>query len=114
MALEIVKLYISLISDFFALSDMAVVVPVASPANPINLPAFIPPGSNSLVTSYYLGKLLAEIMDCVNDITAIELSDEANIELKNLVESSKWKFEDSFCAVWLRGRYLPRIRGFTG
>lgn len=103
MALEIIKLYIALISDFFALSDMAVVAPPASPANVIHLPPFIPPGSNSLVTSHYLVKLLAEITDCVNDITAIELSDEASVELKNLVDSSKWKFEDSFCAVWLRG-----------
>jgi exocyst complex component 2 len=52
--------------------------------------------------SHYLTKILNEITECVNDVSAIELSDDAASALRSLVESTKWKFEDAFCAVWLR------------
>ncbi|KAJ6631115.1 exocyst complex component Sec5-domain-containing protein [Mycena sp. CBHHK59/15] len=100
MALDIVKLYISLISQFFMLSDMAV---MSSPgaANPTALPS-LPTNSNSLCTAHYLMKVLGEVQETVNELNAMEISNEAASGLKSLLESAKWRFEDLLISAWMR------------
>jgi exocyst complex component 2 len=106
MVLKVVQQYIALLSEFFALSDMA-----ASPSNQTasdGLPAFLPAGSDSLTTSYYLIKLLAEMTDCVSEVVAMEVSPEATTGLHTLLETARWKFEGALCEVWLRGEYYHK------
>ena len=101
MILKVVQEYITLLSEFFRLSDMA-----ASSSNQIisdGLPAFLPAGSDSLTTSHYLIKLLAEMTDCVNEVVAMDVSPEATTSLHTLLETARWKFEEALCEVWLRG-----------
>ena len=101
MILRVVQQYIALLSEFFTLSDMA-----ASSSNQNRsdgLPTFLPAGSDSLTTSHYLVKLLAEMTDCVNEIAAMEVSPEATTGLHTLLETARWKFEEALCEVWLRG-----------
>ena len=109
MALDIVKLYIALVSEFFSLSDPAV---RSSPkakqlADPITGTSanFVPFGTTSLTASHYLAKIVGEIAECVNDVTAMEISSEANFGLNNLLVSARWKFEDVLCDLWLRGMF---------
>lgn len=110
MALDIIKLYIALLSEFFMFSDMAVM----SPGRDLTPPLF-PKTSNSLTTAHHLMKVLGEIQDSVNDVTGMEISNEATSSLKSLLETARWKFEDLLVAAWLRGSsmtdFSPACRG---
>lgn len=101
MILKVVQEYITLLSEFFRLSDMA----ASSPSQIVSdvLPAFLPAGSDSLTTSHYLIKLLAEMTDCVNEVVAMDVSPEVTASLHTLLETARWKFEEALCEVWLRG-----------
>ncbi|KAJ7755359.1 exocyst complex component sec5 [Mycena maculata] len=99
MALDIIKLYISLISQFFTLSDMAV---MSSPNGSAAPPPSLPTNSNSLCTAHYLMKILGEVQETVNDMNAMEISNEAASGLKSLLETAKWRFEDLLVTAWLR------------
>ncbi|KAJ7151147.1 exocyst complex component sec5 [Mycena filopes] len=99
MALDIIKLYISLISQFFKLSDMAV---MTSPGGSNSPPPTLPTNSNSLCTSYYLMKILGEVQETVNELNAMEISNEAASGLKSLLETAKWRFADLLITSWLR------------
>lgn len=98
MALDIVKLYVSLISEFFTLSDMAV---MASSNN--KAPPLLPVNSHSISTAHYLLKFLNDIQETVNELNSMEISNEASAGLKSLLESAKWRFEDVLVTAWLRG-----------
>jgi exocyst complex component 2 len=100
MALDVVKLYISLISEFFKLSDMAV---MTSPSSTASTPPLIPSDSHSLATAYYLSKILGEIQDSVSEVNGMDISSEASSGLKSLHESAKWRFTDILINAWLRG-----------
>ncbi|KAJ7695444.1 exocyst complex component Sec5-domain-containing protein [Mycena rosella] len=99
MALDIIKLYISLVSQFFTLSDMAV---MSSPRSTPAPPPFLPTNSNSLCTAHYLMRILGEVQETVNEINAMEISNEVASGLKSLLESAKWRFEDLLVTSWLR------------
>ncbi|KAJ7039787.1 exocyst complex component sec5 [Mycena alexandri] len=99
MALDIIKLYISLISQFFKLSDMAV---MTSPGGSNSTPPSLPTNSNSLCTSYYLMKVLGEVQETVNELNAMDISNEAASGLRSLLETAKWRFEDLLITSWLR------------
>lgn len=101
MALDIVKLYISFLSEFFMFSDSRVVSPPNAATEPT--PPLLPRDSNSLTTAYQLMKILGEIQDSVNDVNAMEISNEAGSSLKGLLESARWKFEDIVTHGWHRG-----------
>jgi exocyst complex component 2 len=108
MATDIVKLYVSLLSEFFTLSDMAVITSPGGGSAAVE-PPFLPPGTNSLTTSFYLARILQEITECINDVGATEMSSEAGAGLKELLETSRWKFEDALGYTWLRGIVLPSL-----
>ncbi|KAL1705960.1 exocyst complex component Sec5-domain-containing protein [Schizophyllum commune] len=97
MAVDMVKQYIALISQFFRLSDMAVRSPSAeksvysSPAN-----------SHSLSTTHYLLRIMGEIQETVNELNSMEISSDAGVSLRGLMESAKWTFEDVLISAWLR------------
>ncbi|KAE9391105.1 hypothetical protein BT96DRAFT_959624 [Gymnopus androsaceus JB14] len=113
MALDVVKLYISLLSQFFNLSDMAVMASASSSSNAP--PTLLPSNSTSLSTAYYLMKILGEIQECVNELNAMEISNDVSVSLKGLLDSAKWRFEDVLVAAWLRGRrkQLPLPRSWV-
>ncbi|KAJ7096741.1 exocyst complex component sec5 [Mycena belliarum] len=99
MALDIIKLYISLVSQFFTLSDMAV---MSSPRADNAPPPLLPTNSNSLCTAHYLMRILGEVQETVNEINAMDISNDVSSGLKSLLESAKWRFEDLLITSWLR------------
>ncbi|PSR78598.1 hypothetical protein PHLCEN_2v7345 [Hermanssonia centrifuga] len=115
MALEIVKLYISLLSEFFMFSDVAVVMSPSLGSS--TTPPLLPRDSNTLTTMHHLTKILGEIQESVNEVQGIEISSEASSSLKNLLESARWRFEDILVNSWLRDAnifyYLEDWRGST-
>jgi exocyst complex component 2 len=101
MVLDMVRSYIALLSEFFSLSDMA----AASAASKSGvLPAFLPIGSDTLTTSHYLIRILGEITECVNELQGMDVSADTNSSFRELLETATWKFEETLCATWLRGR----------
>jgi exocyst complex component 2 len=102
MALDIVKLYITLLSEFFKLSDVTVMV--SQGPNSSVSPSHIPSHSNSFVTAHFLMKILGEVQDSVNEVNGMEISGEAASGLRSLLESTRWRFEDILNHAWLRGR----------
>ena len=99
MVLDIVKLYISLVSEFFNLSDAAIM----ASATTITLPQHIPTNSTSLSAAHYLQKILGELQDGVNDVCALDVSSDIISSLRNLMESAKWGFNDILINSWLQG-----------
>ena len=102
MALDIVKLYISLISEFFKLSDVAVMGGTYN-----SNPRLIPKNTHSPCTAYYLLKISADIQETVNELNGLEISQD-NV-LKGFLESVRWRFEDILVESWLRGMQIPII-----
>ncbi|KIM53074.1 hypothetical protein SCLCIDRAFT_32138 [Scleroderma citrinum Foug A] len=100
MALDIVKLYISLFSEFFVLSDIAVI------SSEGKIPPLLPVHSNSLTSAHFILKILIEVQDCVNEVTAMEIIKEAGTSLKSLMENVRWKLDEVFIRTWLRDANL--------
>ncbi|OJA13320.1 hypothetical protein AZE42_08619 [Rhizopogon vesiculosus] len=106
MALDIIKLYISLLSEFFILND------VLSNSSITTSPLHLPSHSNSLTTAHWLSKILAEVQDCVTEISALELGE--NGLVKGLMESVRWRFEDVLVRSWMRdANHLFVLESFT-
>lgn len=105
MAIDIVKLFITLISEFFKLSDVS---HMANNNNRDNItPSLLPTHSNSFTTVQFLMKILGEIQDGVNEVNGMEISGEVTSGLRSLLESVRWRFEDVLTHAWLRGKYHP-------
>jgi exocyst complex component 2 len=101
MALDIVQLYITLLSEFFKLSDITLMASQGSSSNVS--PPHLPSHSNSFTTAHFLMKILGEVQDSVNEVKGMEISGEVTSGLKSLLESTRWRFEDVLAHAWLRG-----------
>ncbi|SCV68475.1 BQ2448_596 [Microbotryum intermedium] len=106
MSQDIVTLYVSLLSVFFGLSSAGASPPMPSdPADPNALPplpSFVPPNANATSNCHWLLRTLHEMVDCASDLTALELAGEASQSLKELVGTSRWRFEEAICSSWVR------------
>ncbi|KAF7972154.1 hypothetical protein HWV62_18804 [Athelia sp. TMB] len=110
MALDVVKLYITLLSEFFKLSDITV---MANQGPNATLPPLVPADSNSFLTAHFLVKILGEIQDSVNELNGMDISGDAASGLRSLMESTRWRFEDILTHVWLRdARILHRLESW--
>ena len=114
MTQDIVTLYVSLLSQFFSLSSSTHAPPplpgatsASDPNAVVTLPPFVPPSSNAPTICHWLLKTLGEMSDCVNEVAALELAGEASNSLKELLASTRWRFEEAICAAWVRGPCLP-------
>jgi exocyst complex component 2 len=116
MALEIIQLYISLLSEFFTLSDARVSQPHASQTSAAStaMPLWVPRESNSLTTGVWVGRMLSEIAECVAEVNGLEIGDSDGgssggfsgglAGLRNLMESARWRFEEAICETWAAGQ----------
>lgn len=102
MALDVVKYYISLISEFFTLSDIAVISLNINNSPPPSLPQ----DSHSLSMAHYLMKILGELQETVNDLNGLEITSEVPSLLRNFLDSVRWRFVDVLVGAWLRGIIL--------
>lgn len=107
MALDIVKQYISLLSEFFMFSDAAIVTSPSLGNSPT--PPLLPRDSNTLTTMHHLMKILGEIQDTVTEITGMDISSEASSSLRGVLESARWKFDDTLVHAWLRGKLIDAL-----
>ncbi|KAF9976489.1 hypothetical protein BGZ73_008493 [Actinomortierella ambigua] len=56
---------------------------------------------NSIVSSYFLGKIITEFSNCVNDISGLNISSSAFSILVELMERVRWKFITVMCKNWV-------------
>jgi exocyst complex component 2 len=105
MALDIIKLYISLISQFFKLSDVTV---MSLPGPHQSPPPLLPENAHSLCTAHYLLKILSDVQETVTELNGMDISSDTG--LKSLLESVKWRFEDILIHTWLRGKFILQVR----
>jgi exocyst complex component 2 len=125
MTQDIVTLYVTLLSSFFTLSS-GTHSPVhlrsdptssSNPSEDLNatppMPPFVPPVSSSPTNCHWLLKVLNELMECVSEMGALEMAGEATQSLKELVASTRWRFEEAICSGWVRGSsFLPLFLPF--
>ncbi|EKM56994.1 uncharacterized protein PHACADRAFT_208160 [Phanerochaete carnosa HHB-10118-sp] len=98
MALDIIRQYITLLSEFFTFSEVVMSPGLSSsPAPPM-----LPRNSNTLTTMYHLTKILGEIQDSANEVSSMEISSESTSSLKSLLESARWKFDELLVQAWVR------------
>lgn len=100
MALDIVKLYISFIVEFFMFSD----VEITSPTRSENHASLLPKVSNSITTAYFLIKLLGEVQETMSEVGALEISSEVSTNTKSFLESARRGFQETLIQAWKRGQ----------
>ncbi len=108
MALDIVNEYISLVSRFFVLSKVAIMAPEAKNGIPVDAsipPLRLPENSHSLCTAYHIQHIFGEVQDCVNEIMALDISEEVRSGLTSLMDNLKWRFVDVLTDAWVRGAF---------
>lgn len=71
----------------------------------IETPLF-PECSNSLLTAVHLQSILNEVVECSNELIALDISSEAKNGLKSLVDSLKWRCADVLVRDWIQGEHI--------
>ncbi|KGB75357.2 exocyst protein [Cryptococcus deuterogattii R265] len=102
MALEILKLYSSLLSQFFRLSDPAVAESTSRKDGGHQLPSFVPAGTTVITACYFAEKLVEYVSDCAGELAVHEVVNDSGNSMKGLIESMKWKMEEVIGAAWAR------------
>lgn len=109
MTQDIVTLYVSLLSQFFSLSSVAISPAPAARGSTKEtteappLPSFVPENSNAATIGHWLLKTINELTECVTEMASLELPGEASASLQELLTSTRWRFEEALCAAWVRG-----------
>ncbi|WVO20401.1 uncharacterized protein IAS62_001697 [Cryptococcus decagattii] len=102
MALEILKLYSSLLSQFFKLSDPSVAESTSRKDGSHQLPSFVPAGTTVITACYFAEKLVEYVSDCAGELAVHEVVNDSGNSMKGLIESMKWKMEEVIGAAWVR------------
>ena len=101
MALEVVKLYISLLSTFFTLSD-----PSIPSKGGEEVPAFVPPGTTVLAACHFSEKLVDDVNEGIAELMGVDIGSEAGNGVRNMLDSLKWRMQEVISALWARGEFL--------
>ena len=104
MCLEIIRLYVSLLSQFFTLSDVAVAESsIKKDGEDPAIPQFVPAHTTVLTACHYAEKVLEEAGEYAGELLHLEIGPEAGQSVKNMVESLRWRMEEVIAAIWARG-----------
>lgn len=99
MASDIIKTYLSTLSQFFTLSDLALVSRSKSNST---IPSFVPAGTTVLAACHFSEKILDDVADCVLELTAIDVGKEASQGAKGMLDSLRWRLEEVISTTWAR------------
>ncbi|EIW69869.1 hypothetical protein TREMEDRAFT_29687 [Tremella mesenterica DSM 1558] len=115
MASEIIKLYTSLLSQFFTLSDVAVAESnrKKSDINP-PIPSFVPL-STSVITACFFGeKLVEEVAECTGELAAVDVGSESSNALRGMLDSLRWRMLEVISSTWTRdSKVLHELEDWT-
>ncbi|KAF8923888.1 hypothetical protein BGZ58_002410 [Dissophora ornata] len=59
-----------------------------------------PRKENSVVTAFFLGKIITEVSNCVNDVNGLSLRGGAFMLLMDMMQRVRWKFVEVVCESW--------------
>ncbi|ORY35859.1 exocyst complex component Sec5-domain-containing protein [Naematelia encephala] len=103
MALEVIKLYNTNLSQFFTLSDAALAgSTVRKDGEDPPVPPFVPAGTTVLTACYFAEKIVEEVTDCAGELAAVDVGSEAGNGLRAMLDSLRWRFEEVLAATWAR------------
>ena len=100
MALEVIKLYISLLSTFFTFSD-----PSIPPKASEEVPSFVPPGTTVLAACHFAEKLVEDVNEGIGELMGVDIGQEAGNGLRNMLDSLKWRMQEVISVLWARGTF---------
>lgn len=108
MALEVVKLYISLLSTFFTLSDVSISESSRSKSQGENMPvpSFVPSGTTVLSACHFGEKLVEDVNEGIGELMGVDIGSEAGNGLRNMLDSLKWRLQEVVTALWARGMFI--------
>lgn len=106
MAIEIIKLYTTTLSQFFTLSDVSV-AEAATKKDGMNppIPPFVPAGTTVIAACFFSERLVDEVAECAGELSAVDVGNEAGQVLRSMLESLRWRFEEVIAATWVRGEW---------
>ncbi|KAF9899304.1 hypothetical protein BX616_003108, partial [Lobosporangium transversale] len=55
---------------------------------------------NSVVTAFFLSKMVTEVSNCVNDVNGLSIRGGAFMVLVDLMQRVRWKFVEVLCELW--------------
>ena len=103
MASDIIKLYVSTMSQFFTLSDIGVVVTASNGNKSRIVPSFVPAGTTVIAAAYFAEKVSAEITECTTELMSIDVGKEATASARGMLDSLRWRMLEVVASTWLRG-----------
>ena len=110
MALEIIKLYTSTLSQFFTLSDVSVAESaIKKDGMDPPIPPFVPAGTTVLAACYFSERLVEEVAECAGELMAVDVGNEAGQVLRSMLDSLRWRFEEVIAATWARGELAKGV-----
>ncbi|KAG0222103.1 hypothetical protein BGX31_009344 [Mortierella sp. GBA43] len=101
MVKEIVQLYSSQMTSM--LIDNLVIEPAAPEKETQEgeeQSSEVPRRENSIVTAFFLGKIITEVSNCVNDVNGLSLRGGAFLVLVDMMQRIRWKFIEVVCEFW--------------
>lgn len=105
MALEIVKLYTTTLSQFFTLSDVAIAESASrKEGEELPIPAFVPLGTTVLTACFFAERLADEVVECSAELMGVDVGSEAANSLRGMLESLRWRMEEVIGVTWSRGK----------
>ncbi|PWY97177.1 hypothetical protein BCV70DRAFT_203103 [Testicularia cyperi] len=93
-AVEALDAYISLLSHFFSLTDVSILV--RQPLSP--LPDWVPRHTSSPTAAHYLRQALNELVEATNDLAALGIT--SNSSLRGLLANARFRFTEVLCVLW--------------
>jgi exocyst complex component 2 len=103
MALEVIKLYISLLSTFFTLSDVSISSSTRNQGEDSPIPSFVPPETTVLSACHFGEKLVDDVNEGIGELMSVDIGSEAGNGLRNMLDSLKWRLQEVVTVLWARG-----------
>ncbi|OCF43322.1 exocyst protein [Kwoniella heveanensis CBS 569] len=114
MALEIVRLYNSTLSQFFTLSDMALADSPRKEDQDPPIPPFVPHGTSTITACYFAERLMEDVSDCAAELSSVDVGSEAGSGLKSMLDSLRWRLIEVIAATWSRdSKVLHHLEDWT-
>ena len=104
MALEIIRLYTTTLSQIFTLSDVAIAeATIREDGEDPPIPPFVPAGTTVMTACFFSEKLVEEVAECAGELMTVDVGGEAGQGLRSMLDSLRWRFEEVIAATWARG-----------
>lgn len=100
MAADIIKSYIVILAQFFALSDVG--VSSKKRLRDQTVPSFVPAGTTVLAAGYYGEQIANAVAECTTELVAIDVGKDASSSVKSFMESLRWRMEEMITTTWIR------------